>query len=150
MAAIAQNSVLQGIRNPQEGGNGRKEARRGVILGVTSDGWAMVAPVTSYPEREGRVPVGGVLLTSSTSIWRRAGFTVEQVAIMIRDLFVVRVDSFWLENAEVIGTLTPKNRSTDRRLSPAEEREAREDRRFQEQLRDCLRNYPPARATVIE
>lgn len=95
--------VIRGFLHPRD--LARKGDRRAVVLGEYRD-HLVVAPVTTYFERSGRVPPGHVLIDRKTcASFGRTGFDRDQVLVSIRDAVRVARDSIWLESSSQIGVL---------------------------------------------
>ena len=101
---MSEFAVFRGFLDPED--REQKSDRRCVVLGMLDGGRVLLAPVTSYPARKGLVvPPGSVLLTKESPAYKGSGFTVDAVAINIKDVLMTNLDSRWCKNLERVGTL---------------------------------------------
>lgn len=122
--------VIKGALCPKD--RAQKAARRAVVL-FRKDGFVAIAPATTYPGRTGTVPRGCLLLTSQSPAYRRSGFDAEVVGISIRDIYVVREDSTWMDGVERVGTL-------DTNIDP----------RLEGNLKSLMREYPLTPTAMVD
>lgn len=122
--------VIKGALCPKD--RAQKAARRGVVF-FRRDGFVAIAPATTYPGRTGRVPPGCLLLTQKSPAYKASGFDAEEVGISIRDIYIVREDSVWMEGATKVGHLNVKA-----------------DPRLEANLKQLLREFPPTPSAVVD
>ncbi|CAB5514673.1 hypothetical protein ACOTHJ_13340 [Achromobacter xylosoxidans] len=102
--------VVRMFQHPRD--TSRKH-RYAVVLGMVN-GRVAVAPCTSYPARTGLVPQGSSLITKDSPAFASTGFTVDKVAISIRDTGLYSIDSTCVRRCKQVGTL---NTELDRHLA---------------------------------
>lgn len=93
--------VVRGFQCPVDD---KKKYRYGVVLGMVN-GRVAIAPCSSNPCRTGTVPRGSVALSVHSPAFAGTGFTVERVAISIRDVGLFSVDSRWVRRCKQAGML---------------------------------------------
>ena len=95
-------AVIKGYVHPLDGASKRRYA---VVLGMV-DGRVLIAPCTTYPERNGLVvPYGSALITRNSPAYPASGLTANAVAISIRDAALVSIDSNYLKKSAQVGVI---------------------------------------------
>lgn len=122
--------VVKGALCPKD--RAQKSARRGVVF-FRRDGFVAIAPATTYPSRTGRVPPGCLLLSKKSPAYQKSGFDADEVGISVRDIYIVREDSMWMDGVEKIGVLNVKS-----------------DPRLESNLKQLLREFPPSATSVVD
>lgn len=93
--------VVRLFKHPKDAS---RKMRYAVVLGMVN-GRVAVAPCTSYPARTGCVPDGSSLITKDSPAYASSGFTVDQVAISIRDAGLYSIDSNCVRRCKQAGTI---------------------------------------------
>lgn len=112
--------VVRGFQDPRDRS---QKQRYAVVLGM-DEGKVLIAPCTTYPQRNGVVPRGSALLTNQSPAYAGSGFTAEQIAISIRDVGMYSIDSSYVQNIQQVGTLN-----------------AQKDKRFASNLKMLFQDY---------